>query len=270
MTDQQRLTAEGVSRLFREKGLVDTPKWIDFSLSSRMPDFWQNLKDTVESLRIEVANLRREYYDNPTFKRNCFDFIFRLIWKGMAAGSEKFFKLTTELIPLMQRNIETSKKIEEIVGFVKNLKGKQRFYMLCFCYRVIYEGNFKSIIKTLLALKRLIEGKSVNISRFLKVMTDKKLERSINEATPDDLRKGKHKHLRNAVAHIYFTYSEENNKMRFWDIYWDKNQYSMKPLELDYNEFSSYVAEINLFCEIYGFLVLLFIAFEDIAKRQRG
>lgn len=270
MTEQQRIKAEEISWLFRQKGMTDTPKWIDFFLSSRMPDFWQNLKDTVQSLRFEIANYRREYYDNPTFKRSCFDLILFLIWNGMAAGSEKFHKLTTELIPLMQRNIETSKKIEEIVGFVQNLKGKQRFYMLCFCYLIIYEGNFKSILRTLLALKRLTEGKKVNISKFLEVMTDEKLERSIDEVTPDDLKRGIHRHLRNAVAHVYFNYLEEKDMMQFWDMFPKKNRYSMRPVELDYKEFSRYVAEVNMFCEIYGFLVLLFIAFEDIANRQTG
>lgn len=269
MTDQKRVKAEEVSLLFRKKGLTETPKWVDFSLSSRMPDLWQNLKDTIQALRLEMASYKREYYDNPTFKRKCFDLILYLIWNGMAAGSEKFHKLTKDLIPLMQRNIETSKKIEEIVSFVQNLKGKQRFYMLCFCYLVVYEGNFKSILKTLLALKRLVEGKNVNISRFLKVMTDEKLERSMDEVTPDDLKRGIHRHLRNAVAHVYFTYLEDEDKMQFWDIFPNKDKHSMKPVELDYREFSRYLVEVNIFCEIYGFLVLLFIAFEDIAKRQR-
>jgi len=232
-----------------------------------MPDFEQNLLDAINSLRIEIARYRREYYDDPSFKQKCYDHIFQLIWKSMAAGSEKFYRLTTDLIPLMQRVIGTLQNIEKIVDVVDNLKGKPRFYMMCFSYLIVYEGNFKSILTSLLAMKRLAEGKKVNINKYLKVIADEKREKSIDEAAPAPLKDGIHRHLRNSVAHAYFTDVEED-KMRFWDVYEKRDEYSMEPRTLDYKQFSRYFAEVQIFCDIYGLIVLLFLAFDDIRLRS--
>lgn len=267
MAQENRISAEDVSLLFKKKGFRDTPKWIEFMIKSRMPDFWQNLLDATKSLRSEIATYRHEYYDNPSFNTECYDHMLQLILKGMAAGSEKFYRLTTDLVPLAEKNIETSKKIEEIVGLVSNSKEEQKFLILCFCYQLMYEGDFKSILTTLLAMKRLAEGKKVNVSRFLRVISGEKREKSIDEVAPSQLKRGIHRHLRNAIAHAYFT-DLGKDKIQFWDVFSDKDEYSMKPIELDYRQFSRYVAEVRIFCDIYGFLVLLFIAFEDIVKRS--
>jgi hypothetical protein len=118
-------------------------------------------------------------------------------------------------------------------------------------------------------MKRLKEGKNVTIGDALKVITDRKVERSFDIVTPSDLRSGIHRHLRNSIAHAYFTYLEKKGKMEFWDIDANKNEYSMKPIELDYKGFSRYVAEIQIFCDIFGFLVSLISVFDSIARMKK-
>ena len=43
----------------------------------------------------------------------------------------------------------------------------------------------------------------------------------------------------------------------------------MNPTELNYEDFSRLVAELLLFCDVFGFVISIFNAFEDIMKQLR-
>lgn len=271
MINKDAIDAESASQLFRKKGFPNTAKWVEFAIHSKMMDLSLNLGDAIESLRLEITSYEREYYSNPSFNRDCFDSILDIVLGGMIVGRNgRFYKLTEDLMPFAKRNLETTRTVEEVVKLAENLKGRNRFYVLCFCYLILFEGHFKSLVAQLLAMKRLKEGKNVTIGDALKVITDKRIERSFDIVTPSDLRKGIHRHLRNSIAHAYFTYSEKKDKMKFWDIDANKNEYSMKPIEHDYKSFSRYVAEIQIFCDTFGFLISLIAVFEDIARARKA
>lgn len=267
MNSKNALSASSISELFRRRELTNTAKWIDFANVSQMKhlDFFSNLADALSTLRNEIACYKREYYDNPSFKQKSFDLMLDTVLSCMrAAGRKKFHKLTTDLIPIAIRNLEASKMLLDIADFTKDLKGKQRFYMLAFCYQISFEAYFKDVLKTLLAMKRLTEGKSVNVSGVLEIMSDEKIELFYDDVAPDDFKKDIHRNLRNSIAHANFIYLEKEGRMQFWDINPKKNEISMKPIKLNYKEFSRYEAQILIFSEIYGFITLLLIAFDNI------
>lgn len=67
-----RITAEQVSTLFRQKGLVNTSKWIDFAKNNRMQDFTRDSWDIIESLRIEIRSYHQEHLCRFSFQRGMF------------------------------------------------------------------------------------------------------------------------------------------------------------------------------------------------------
>jgi hypothetical protein len=102
MEKKGNLDAESISELFRRRKLLHTAKWIDFARNSPMKDadLFLNLEDALNTLYNEIGNYKREYYDNPSFKRSIFDSVLRIVLISMkAAGRPRFHKLTTELIP---------------------------------------------------------------------------------------------------------------------------------------------------------------------------
>jgi hypothetical protein len=260
-----------ISELFRRKKLPRTGKWIDFARNSPMKDadFFLNLEDALNTLRNEIGNYKREYYDNPSFKRNVFDLVLGTVLTSMrAAGRARFHKLTTELIPIALRNIEASKMLVDFVDSTKDMKRKQRFFMSLFYYLIFFEVYLKDVLKTLLAMRRLSEGKAVDISEALEVLSDEKVENSYDDVAPDALKTDIHRHLRNSIAHAYFTYLENEDKMQFWDINPRKNEYSMKPTKLSYEELSRYSAQILFFSDTYGLITLLLMAFDNLRNAR--
>jgi hypothetical protein len=266
----EEINAEWVCGFFKKNGLENTSKWIAYALKSRMPDFRKDWEYIRSSMRIEIRHYRREYYNYPELKEACFDSILKLLIGAMTAGPDKFRRLTKELIPVVNEILETNRLLDDIAGVAEKLEDRPKFYMLCFYYLILWEGNFRNTRKQLLAMKRLKEGKHVTITETRNVATEEKLEeeKNLRSICPDHLQK-EHKNLRNAIAHAHFRYSQEKNEMEFWDIR-PKGEYSMKPTGFSYQGFSKYLLDINIFCELSGLLVLLLIALEDIAKRSQA
>jgi hypothetical protein len=55
--------------------------------------------------------------------------------------------------------------------------------------------------------------------------------------------------------------------MQFWDINPRKNEYSMKPIQLNYEEFSRYSAQILFLIDTYGLITLLLMAFDSLRSK---
>jgi hypothetical protein len=267
MKNKGDLEAASISEIFKRKKLLQTSKWIDFARKSPMKDadLFLNLEDALNTLRNEISGYKREYYDNPSFKRITFDLVLHIVLICMTtAGRDRFHKLTTQLKPVGLRNIEASKMLTDFVDFTRDLRGKQRFFMSLFYYLIFFEVYLKDVLKTLLAMRLLSEGKAVEISEVLHVLSDEEVENSYDDVAPDAFKRDIHKNLRNSIAHAHFAYLEKEDKMEFWDIYPRKNEYSMKPIKLNYEEFSCYSTQILLFSETYGLITLLLMAFDNL------
>ena len=55
--------------------------------------------------------------------------------------------------------------------------------------------------------------------------------------------------------------------MQFWDINPQTKVYSLRPQKYTFIEFQKPLIEVNLFCEIFGFIILTLVAVEDLSKR---
>lgn len=262
-------TAEDIAKLFNEKGLTNTSKWITFAIKTKLPDPKKDLEDIVNSLKNEIRGYRQEYYKDSSFRESCFDTIWKNVLLGMSAGQARFRELTRKLIPLMNKIIQTNKLLEDVVIVAEKLDQKPKFYMICFYYLILMEGSFKNVMKNLLAMKRLIGGKNVTVTETLGLITEEEIEKEWNlkEILPERLKNSNHRNLRNSIAHANFRYVDNENKMKFWDINPKTQKYSLTPIKLTYNEFSKPLLEVNFFCVIFGFIILVLIALEDIAKR---
>jgi hypothetical protein len=187
----------------------------------------------------------------------------------MSSGQEKFYPLVTELIPLMDKIIQTNRLLEDIIISAENLDYKPKFYLICFYYLMLMEGSYKNVMKNLLAMKRTKEGKDVRITETLGLISDKELENDTNlkEILPEKLKDSIYRNLRNSIAHANFQYVIGEKQIRFWDINPRTQRFSLKPIKLTYHEFTKLLVELNLFCEIFGFIMLTLLAIEDIFKR---
>jgi len=264
------VTPEEVAQLFKNKGLVNTGDWITFAVTTKLPNTKKDFEDIINALKNEIGRYRQEYYEDSKFKKDCFETVWRIVLTGMSTGSEQFNKLTGKLIPLIGRIIQTNKTLEDIVNVAEKLKQKPKFYMICFYYLILMEGTFKNVLKNLIAMKRLSEGKNVKVTETLGLRIEEEIEKESNlkEILPERLKKGNHRNLRNSIAHGNFRYLDEENKMEFWDINPFTQEYSLAPIKLTYGEFSKPLVEVNFFCEIFGYIILVLIALEGIAKRR--
>jgi len=265
------INSEWVSNFLKEKGFKNTSRWIVFALKTRMPDIQKDFNDVIFSMQMEVRDYRRGAYNYPNAKEACFNSILNLIIGGMTVGSSKFNILTKALAPIAQGSVETIRILNDIVGVAEKLEDKPKFLMICFYYLLLWEGSYKNICKQLLAMKRLKEGKNVRITETRKVLSEEKTEekKNLESVLPNHLKNGHHRNLRNAIAHAHFRYLPEKNEMLFWDVR-PNGQYSFRPKSFSYQEFSKYLLDVNVFCEVFAFVVLLLVAIQDIAKRRHA
>ncbi len=264
------VSAEEVADLFKRKQMVTTSRWITFSLENTLPTE-QDLFDLLDTLKIEVRTYRQEYCQDSDFKESCYQFIWETIIGALTSDVKKFNKLTGELIPIISRIIQTNMVLEDIVKVAEKLEMKPKYYMICFYFLILMEGSFKNVLKNLRAMKGISSGKDVSITETLGVQFEKTIEgeNDFKNALPNRLKNGIHNNLRNSIAHGNFQYSDEENKIEFWDLLPRTHQYTLKPTKLTFEEFSRYIVEINLFCEIFGFIILSLLAVEDIRIRRR-
>ena len=264
------VTGEEVAQIFLQTGLVNTSKWITYALNTKLPDPEKDFVDIVNSLKIEFRNYKKEHYKDSSFRESCFDAIWRIVLLGISEGQQLFIELSKELFPLLDKLRQTSELLEDIVNVAEKLEPKPKFYMVCFYYLMLMEGNFKNVKKNLFAMEQMSEGKKVTITETLGLRTDKDIEeeKNLKRILPKRLKTGIHDNLRNAIAHANFRYIDEENKMEFWDIYPRTQTYSLEPIKLTYGEFSKSLLEVNFFCEIFGFFILLLIVLGNIGRRH--
>ncbi|WGM90177.1 MAG: hypothetical protein NUK63_03415 [Candidatus Bathyarchaeum tardum] len=261
--------AEDIGKFFQEKGLKNTSEWIFYIIKNKLPDPTKDLDDIMTSLRNDIRVYMQEYFNDSNFKEDCFNVIWNFIRLGLSTGRTRFRNLTGELIPLVSKTIQTDKLLEDITKVAQKLDQKPKFYLICFYYLMLMEGNFKNVTKNLLAMKRLREGKDVSVTETLGLVTSEKIEedKNLKEILPERLKNGKHQNLRNSIAHANFRYIDTENKMEFWDVYPRDQKFSMNPTKLTLAEFSKSLMEVYIFCEVFGFIMLTILAINDLLIR---
>lgn len=265
------INAQTIANIYAEKGFKNTSKWLIFSLKNRDSPFNQDLQDIIRSFRTEFRLYQREIYNNPEFNADCFETIFRTIIAGMSSGQAKFYNLTTKLIPLIGRIIENNKRMNDLMTDVVTLSYEAKYNRFCHYYQNLWEGDYKYVRRTLLAMKRLKEGKSITITETLALLSDEtniEPKASLQEVTPERLRIGEHEHLRHAIAHSNYKFIKEEEKMEFWDVNTRTQKYSWGPKKFTLRDFSVPLIEVDLFCEVYGLHVLLLLALEHISETK--
>jgi hypothetical protein len=222
-------------------------------------------------MRTEIRVYRKEYYADSKFKENCFQGVWGIVTKAMSADIAKFNMLTKELIPVIERIIQTNQVLEDIVKVAEKLEKKPKFYMICFYFLILMEGSFKNVLKNLQAMYGVTERKNVSVTKTLEIRIEGKNEKESTRQNilPDILRQGIHNNLRNSIAHGNFRYYDKEDKIEFWDILPKTHRYTLIPIKLTYEEFSMFLIEVDLFCEIFGLIILALIAVEDITNRRR-
>ncbi|OGD45860.1 hypothetical protein A3K70_00180 [Candidatus Bathyarchaeota archaeon RBG_16_48_13] len=241
-------TAESVSNLFKVKGFANTSQWMDFAIQTGLPNLEKDLGDIFGAFKNEIGSYKNEYYDNSDFKKQSFEIIFNIVLGGILSDATGFRKATEQHVSTIQKIIETNKLLEDIIEAVKSLEGRPRFFLLFFYYLIIWEGTYKSVRANLLSFKNLRKN-------------------SKQKDLPDILERGIHRNLRNSIAHTNFKYYDKEKKMEFWDRD-SKGEFTLNPIRMNYEEFSRYLLEVNLFCEIFGFTNLLMIGAQDIINRK--
>lgn len=264
------LSAEDVAELFMRRGLRITSKWIVFSIENKLPSA-QDLSDIINTMRTEIRVYRKEHYEDSEFKENCFQVIWGIVTKSMISDIAKFNILTGELIPVIERIIQTNQVLEDIVKVAEKLEKKPKFFMICFYFLILMEGSFKNVLKNLLAMYGVTERRDVSVTETLEIVVEGKNEkkRALQNILPYIIRQGIHSNLRNSIAHGNFRYYDKEDKIEFWDILPQTHKYTLKPIKLTYEEFSKFLIEVNLFCEIFGLIIMALIAVDDITHRRR-
>jgi hypothetical protein len=264
------LTIERIAKIFSDKGLTNTSKWITHAIETKLPDPQKDRDDILNSLKNEIRTYRNIFYKDSSFRENCFKNILSTILRAIIIDPIKFTRITKKLHPLIGTIVQTNIVLGEIVKIANELEQKPRFFMICFYYLILLEGSFKNVKLNLSAMERLTkEGKEIEVTETGGVRFGEKIEdrKNVKYVLPECLEKGIHSHLRNAIAHARFRYIDKENKMKFWDVHPQNHIFTMDPIKLNYKEFSKYLLQVNLFCEIFGFINLTLIALEDISKR---
>jgi hypothetical protein len=147
---------------------------------------------------------------------------------------------------------------------------KPKFFMICFYFLILMEGSYKNVLKNLSAMNGLTEGKVVSVTQTLGIRIEgkNKPKKTFQSISPEILREGIHNNLRNSIAHGNFRYYEQGDKIEFWDLLPNTEQYTLKPMKLSFNEFSNYLIEVTLFCEIFGLIIMVLPAVQDITERH--
>jgi hypothetical protein len=247
-----------------------TAKWIVFSIKNKMRAE-QDLSDIIDTMKIEIRGYRKQNYADSDFKEDCFQVVWQIVTKAMIEDIAKFNLLTKELIPIIARIIQTNQVLEDIVTVAEKLEKKPRFFMVCFYFLILMEGNFKNVLKNLLAMYGVAERQNVSVTETLEIAIkgENERKRTLKNILPNILSKGIHGNLRNSIAHGNFRYFDKEDKIEFWDISPNTHKYTLKPTKLTYDEFSKFLIEVNLFCEIFGLIITLLIAVDDINHRRR-
>jgi chaperonin cofactor prefoldin len=247
-----------------------TSQWIVFSLKNKLATD-QDLSDIIDTMRNEIHVYRKEHYEDSKFKENCFQAVWEIITKAMIADIAKFNMLKDELVPVIARIIQTNQVLEDIVNVAEKLEKKPKFFIICFYFLIFMEGSFKNVVKNLQAMNEITEKKNVSITKTLEVTIEwrNEKEKILQKILPDSLRQGIHKNLRNSIAHGNFRYYDKEDKIEFWDISPRTQKYTLKPIKLTYREFSKFLIEVELFCQIFGLIILALIAVTDITDRRR-
>jgi hypothetical protein len=264
MQNNKQYNAKGVVEFLIENGLPNTAKWIKYAFRNRSSKETKlDVYDVINCLETEIGMYRRDEYPYLSFQKECYKLIFDNFINGMKIGTNDFLLLIKGLTPILYQIAETNGLLKELVDMAKNLEGKPKFYQFCFVYLILCEGPYKSVETALVALKQLSNGKNI-----LEIDNNKQLEYADKrKILPLCLKDGNHDNIRNAIAHCHFRYLSERDQMEFWDIRKD-GTYSLRPLRLDFDDFSKKLLEVNIFCGVFAITFLTLVAIEDIYNKK--
>ena len=266
---EKGFSAKKIAELLQRKGFVNTSKWISFALESPVP-ILKDLDEIFNAVRSDARTCHQEYYPDSKVKDDFCTTILQILLVKKAKDPERFYALTKQLSPTIKSIIESDIILEDIVNVAKGLNDKPKFYMICFYYMTLWEGVYKNVRKNLYALDECKNGKNVDLTEALEVVVNGECttDRHWDNVLPDRLRMGKHKNYRNSIAHAHFKYIDSERMMQFWDTNPRDGQYSMKPVRLRYDEFFNYLLEVNIFCELFGIVIMIAFCLQEIGTRM--
>lgn len=265
-------TARLIAEEFEYHGFKQTAKWIIFSLENPDSPLLDDFKDIINTFRSEFGQYSVGPIDDPKYNRECFDICMKTIFKGVKNGNEKLKNLITKLGPLFERIIENNESMDSMIDGIKELELYERFHRHCRFYQMLWEGDYRFVRKTLLAIDRLNNNQELEISETLTIMAQGvKIESAsaFDEVIPERLKGREHRHLRNAIAHYSLRFLKEEGKMEFWDIEPNTQRYSWGPKKYSLKEFQNYLAEVDIFWEASGFALMLLMVTSDLRYKRK-
>jgi hypothetical protein len=258
-----------MAKEFAGIGFTLTSKWILFSLENRQSPFLADIQDIINAFRAEYRLYKADFFDDPEYNDECTKIVFDIVVKGMKNGHKEFRELTTKLVPLDERVIENSNSIDYLFDNIQKLGSEEKFRRYCQYYQMQWEGDYKYVKKSLLAMNSLNFNQKVEITKTLAItINNKKIESTItfDQVIPSRLQSSEHVHLRNSIAHYNTKFLKKEYKMEFWDIDTRTQNYSWGPKKYSLEEFSKPLIEIYLFCQAFSLSVMLLMALSDLNK----
>jgi hypothetical protein len=112
----------------------------------------------------------------------------------------------------------TKRKLNELSKLIADTPSLEvRFYVRCFMFLLAMEGMYDEVVRCVYAYEQIISGKAIVAEELWNERIDmiKKNIHTAPKAILDIWDKGHH--VRNAIAHSSFVYSDEDKKMHFVD-----------------------------------------------------
>ncbi len=179
---------------------------------------WSNLIDDA------VATLREEFCGEDPDTAKQFDFIEQILVKALTGLNERFRNKLVELKPFldeMQNGVFIMSDISSLILRAPDRTEKEDFYVLCIFYAMAVEGVFDSACRLLYVLYKYSLGQDETYSQSTRNLDLHLVRQRMGELSGglSDVRfEGYESHLRNAIAHMRFSY-EADRRMRLVDDY---------------------------------------------------
>jgi hypothetical protein len=260
-----RMMAKG----FADIGFMFTSKWIIFSLENPESSFAIDIQDIINAFRSEFRLYKGDFFDDPQYNDECTEKVLNIVVKAMNVDRKQFRELTTKLKSLNERVTENGKSIDYLTANIQNLGLEEKFRRYCQFYQLQWEGDYKFIKKSLLAMNSLDINQKIEVTKTLAItMSNKNIESTVafDKVLPLRLQASEHVHLRNSIAHYNNRFLKEEEKMEFWDIETRSQNYSWGPKKYSFEEFLKPLFEVYLFCQAFSLTVMLLMALSDLNK----
>jgi hypothetical protein len=156
-------------------------------------------------------------------------------------GSEALTGALSVMLPHLELRRKAEDNLRSIVPFYRNMQDPQaQFLFLFFVYLITLEGVFDQSVRAIFALSEYVQGRQATFptphSMSLSDLKDQ-LSRSQAVLSSDTLFEGYSNHIRNAIAHTYFSYDQQRDRMVLEDHEPRSGALSFGPIQLSRSDF---------------------------------